>query len=269
MKGPFAMGYCFRCRKWQKFLDIVPPTPDILKLATVYILPLFLNLLRLFVFPKRCIACHARMRLSYAGVELVNKAQTNFEIDEKLSAFQKGLLPYSSGEVASQENHDINTYFCDSSLYFEWLRNSGYAVGKGETILYVAKIFPFNQIETLLTRSVYLLLAPITVFFYRSRRRKNPQAQWFPIDHRRSGRVILTDKRLVIYQITGWAYYDYYSLPLSDIRAVSQDCSSIVVYLKDPFRPTVKCFVGDDLGLLFWAIHCRDKTLILEPPKDA
>ncbi len=271
MSDPLYM-YCWRCRKSRLFVKIIDSPPFILYVLTLCVVPILLLLVRYIFLPHRCIVCYAPERIkSYKGVEIdyLPKFQSQSEINNLLSPFDVGTINYSSNPAPGWDKPSMTDIISSERVYFAYLKEYGkYNVGfTFEKILHVAPIaLPDYLFVRQLFALVYTAFSPITFWFYRQRRSDNPNANWIPVNWRTCGRIILTDKRLVIYDVKSEYHYNYHSLPLDTIREVRQIESTITIYMIDPEYKSISVFIGDELGVLLGAMHKQKLIKVRNPP---
>jgi hypothetical protein len=237
-------GYCLRCQQWRRLID-----PAALCGPGIVAGPL-----RLTFLPARCTFCLSSQRPWPAASGAL--PQEPGEIDRRLSAFDRRTYAYTSTSPNPAEPDDTTAFEHDTRYYVERLQEHGFRVGGShERILHVARVYPEFFLSGYGKRLAYLIFFPMTLWFLRWRRRKNPEAHFWPFDPHRAGRAVVTDKRLVFYVDFTDLYYTYASFPHTAIQEVRQHRSAIRVQFKDAAKPTFTADIGHEAGLLLHAIY--------------
>jgi hypothetical protein len=214
---------------------------------------------------SRCSVCFALWGpTSGAGRENLVR-QSDHEINARLSIFNIQPTNYMADEDMTGGKDALNQY-TQRNGYWESLKNGDRLEvgGRHERICHVARIEPKNFYRGYGQKLFYLIFIPITVFWAKNRRKKNPEASFFPIDKHRAGRIILTNVRLVLYIVNEYGY-GYYSIPLRDIRELRQDGASLRIQPHDKKEKTIGVWVGDDLGEFLWAAHVLGRIPVQDP----
>ncbi len=252
-----AGNYCRRCQQWRPMVDP----------ASLVNIPGLMMVLHLTFLPRRCAICLAPDRLPLSESEPF--PQTPQEINRRLSIFDDTTRDFGEEHSNSPRLGDIDGLVDESRLYLDRLKEYGFLVGGlHERILHVACVTPEFFLSGYITWFFYLLFFPITYWHLRYRRSKNPNAHFFPLDRHRAERVVLTDKRLVLYFEMESFYYRYCSIPIADIREVRQHQSSVRIQLKHAGKPTITMRVGPDLGGLLRAIHGLSNAPVRDASRD-